>query len=180
MMNVNFFVKKKRNILPYIVGGVFILFLLLMALYFYFTYNNYQDQITEQNNWLDENTEKVVLARRIRQVDESATQAVTVQETLRDNQYPMNELSEELAAAVPSEEERITSFTITQPTQLNLTVENINVDEAQSIVENFEALPYVRGVQFLRADKQDIEEEDHRFELIIDLDPNHFPKEVAE
>lgn len=87
MMNVNFFVKKKRNILPYIVGGVFILFLLLMALYFYFTYNNYQDQITEQNNWLDENTEKVVLARRIRQVDESATQAVTVQETLRDNQY---------------------------------------------------------------------------------------------
>lgn len=180
MMNVNFFVKKKINILPYIAGGIFLLLLLLMSVYFSLTYNGLQNQIKEQNEWISQHTEEVVLARQIRQVDESTAQSTTVQETLRSAQYPMYAVAEELVAAVSGEENRVLTYSMSQSDQLNLTLENITPNQAQSIVGNFEELPYVETVQFLRADLQEQEEAQLRFEMIINLEPEAFPKEETE
>lgn len=70
MININFFEKEKTNILPYIVGGIFFLLLLLMGLYFFIVRGQLNSSIENNNHWLSENAEEVVLSRRISRVDQ--------------------------------------------------------------------------------------------------------------
>lgn len=48
MMNVNFFEKKKINLLPYIIGGFFIVFLVIIGIYLYLARINYQNVIDKK------------------------------------------------------------------------------------------------------------------------------------
>ena len=48
MMNVNFFEKKKINLLPYIIGGLFVVFLTIVGIYFYLARINSQNVIDEK------------------------------------------------------------------------------------------------------------------------------------
>ncbi len=180
MMNVNFFEKKQVNLLPYIVGGFFVLGLLLMGVYFYLARANYETTISEKNLWLSEHAEEVVLARRISRLDGLASESAVVQETLKEAQYPMYKLTTDLASAVPDETDRLVSFYITDPAQATFILENTQPTQAQAIVEELEEKVYVDGVQFLHAENLNPEENAMRFELIVDLNSENFPEEAAE
>lgn len=71
---------------------------------------------------------------------------------------------------VPNELEQIATFTLSDPSQVTLNVENTDAKAGQRIVENLEDLPYVTEVQFLHAETQGSEENKFRFEFIITLD----------
>ena len=169
MMNVNFFEKKKINLLPYILGVIFVVLLLLIAGYFYMARTNYEATIEEKNTWLSEHAEAVVLSRQISQLDGLANESVTVQENLKNNQFPMNALATDLAATVPNENERISSFHILDANQVTLILEHTAPTMAQTIVENLEEKPYVADVHFLHAENQNAEDNEARFEMIINL-----------
>lgn len=170
MINVNFFEKKKVNILPHIVGGVFLVSLVLMAGYFFVTRTGLEKTIKQNNEWMQAHAEEVALSRRISRVDDLIGESNKVQATISDNQYPMFAVAEGIAAVVPNELEQIATFTLSDPSQVTLNVENTDAKAGQRIVENLEDLPYVTEVQFLHAETQGSEENKFRFEFIITLD----------
>lgn len=180
MMQVNFFEKKKINLLPYILGGIFVLLLLLMSGSIYIVRTSYETTIEEKNTWLSENAEAVVLSRQISQLEGLANESITVQETLRQNQFPMNELATELAETVPNENDRIASFHILSDSQVTLILENTEPTMAQTIVENLEEKPYVDAVQFLHAENPNPEDNQVRFEMIVDLNIDNLLEEETE
>ena len=180
MINVNFFEKKKINILPYIVGGIFFITLLLMGIYFFITRSIYTNTIDDNNNWLSENAESVVLSRQINQLDRLATESDTVQETLQANQYPMDKIIVDIVSVIPNEAERIQSFHINSPNQITLRLEDTQSTMTQTIVEDLLLEDYVTGVQFLQAENSTIEDTQLRFEMIIDIDANNILGEETE
>lgn len=180
MININFFEKKKLNVLPYIIGGVFFLFLLLMGIYFFVTRAFYENTIDEKQTWLSDHAESVVLSRQINQLDRLATESDTVQETLQANQYPMDEIIVDIVSVIPNETERIQSFHLSNPNQIVLRLEDTQSTMAQTIVEDLLEKDYVIGVQFLQAENSTIEDTQFRFEMIIDIDANNLLEEDTE
>lgn len=180
MMNVNFFEKKTINILPYIVGGIFFLSLLLMAGYFLFAETYYENQIQEKNDWLSEQAEQVVLSREISRLDRLASDSDTVQQQLLDNRYPMDEIIIDVVSVIPDEVNRVQSFTLNSPTQISLVLDDTTTVMAQTIVEGLDEKDYVTDVQFLSAQNQNTEDSALRFEFIIDIDSGNIVKEETE
>lgn len=180
MMNVNFFEKKTINILPYIVGGIFILSLLLMAGYFLFTETYYENQIQEKNDWLSEHAEQVVLSREISRLDRLASDTDTVQQQLLDNRYPMDDIIIDVVTAIPDEVNRVQSFTLNSPTQISLVLDDTTTVMAQTIVEDLIERNYVTDVQFLSVQNQNTEDSGLRFEFIIDINSDNIVKEETE
>lgn len=180
MININFFEKKKTNILPYLVAGIFVLMLILMAIYFFFARMYFSDTVSDNNGWIEAETEEVVLSRQMNQLDQQYNEAIELQEGLKQNQYPMNKVTEEIAASVPDEAKRISSFQLEDSSQLTLVLENTKASVGLSIVEEIETLPYVTGVQFLHADNEGEKDKELRFELIVDLDESLMTEEEVE
>ena len=180
MRNLNFFEKKKLNLLPYIVGGVFFLSLLLMGVFFFITNKHYKNTIEENQAWLSDNAASVVLSRQIRQLDQLATETDTVQETLKAGRYPMNEIITDVVTVIPNEEERISSFNLSSPEQISIVLENTESTMAENIVRALFEKDYITDVQFLQATNTTIEDTQLRFELIINIDANRIVKEETE
>lgn len=180
MMNVNFFEKKKINLLPYIIGGFFVVLLAAIGIYLFLARTNYQNTIEEKNNWIMDNSEQVVLSREISQVIGVMNDSESTQEILRENQYPMFELTTDLASAVPNEQDRIVSFSLSGETQVTLVLENTEPSEALAIVENLEEKTYVDSVEFLSASTQSAGDSDMSFDFTIQINPDNFVEEETE
>lgn len=169
MININFFEKKETNILPYLVTGGFFLLLILMSVYFFFTRMYLNDVMVVKEEWINAHNEELVLSKQMNQYEQQYQETMDLQEKLKVAQYPMNKVSEEIAASVPDELTRISTLELLEPGQLTLTLENTEAIMAQEIVENIENLPYVTELQLLYAESQGEEDAQLRFELIVSL-----------
>lgn len=156
------------------------MFLAIIGIYFYLARINYQNVIDEKNNWLTDNSEQVVLSRRISQSIETYNESESTQEILKENQYPMYELTTDLASSVTNEQEQIVSFSLTAPTEVTLVLENTQPSEAQLIVEELAEKVYVDEVEFLSATTQEAGENDMRFDLTIQINPDNLVEEGTE
>ena len=179
-MNINFFEKKKVNILPYIAGGIFVFLLLMMGLYFFIVRTNYTKTIEESNQWMTANAEEVSLSREISELDQGYNQAVSAQQALIESQYPLYTLVNDLASLIPNELDRVSSFQMIGPDQVTLILEGTETTMGQTVVEAIEERPYVTQVQILRAQVQNEEETEFEFELIIDIDADAIEEEATE
>ncbi|HLR92103.1 MAG TPA: hypothetical protein VK048_03505 [Atopostipes sp.] len=180
MINVNFFERKKINILPYIAGGIFFLLLLIMGLYFFFIRMHHQQTIEDSHAWLDAHAEEVVLSRQMNRLDRLEKQSLDVQTQLRENQYLMDTIAEEISSVVPEEATRITSFTLAEPNQITLILEDTEATMAQTIVNDLMILPFTTNVQFLYAENQSAEDSQLSWELLIDITPDQNAWEVPQ
>lgn len=180
MINVNFFEKKEKNILPYIVVGGFLTLLLLMGIYFFFARMYLKDAAADKEDWIEEHAEEVVLSKRMSQLEEQYDETMELQTKLKEEQYPMYQVTVDIAESVPDEADRLTSFQLLESNQLTLSLENTDALMAQEIVENIESLPYIEGVQLLYAESQNEKDAERRFEIIVDLDESLIFKEEAE
>ena len=82
----------------------------------------------------------------------------------------MYQLTDKLAALIPEEDMRVTSFQLSETSeQVSLVLENTRTDEALAIITDLEAQPYVDVVQVLSANLQNQENEEFSFQLIIEL-----------
>ncbi|GEK89320.1 hypothetical protein SAMN04488100_11138 [Alkalibacterium putridalgicola] len=178
MIDINFFEKKQVNILPYILGGVFFLLLVLMGTYFYMTHSYYTGVQEDSNQWIQANGQDVALSRRIESVDRLADQSAGVQELLTDSQYPMGFVTDDIASVIPNETEQVSALQLTEANQIVLLLENTTVEEASSIITNFETLDYIERVQLLRLENQQNESNQFSFEMTLDLNEDVL-REVA-
>ncbi|SFC41495.1 hypothetical protein SAMN04488102_10691 [Alkalibacterium subtropicum] len=170
MIEVNFFEKKAINVLPYILAGIFFIFLGLIGTYFYYTHAAYSNLEQDNSQWIQVNAEEVGLSREIESLDELASQAAQVQENLDQARFPMVYVTEDLSAAVSNEGQQVASFQLNDADQAILLLENTEVTEAAAIIDDLEARSYVDRVQFLRLESQQAESDQFLFELTVDLD----------
>ncbi|GEK90609.1 hypothetical protein [Alkalibacterium kapii] len=169
MLNINFFEKKQVNVLPYVLAGVFLVLIVLMGIYFYFTQLYYNEAIEQDTAWVESNASDVALSRRIEQIDERTNQASSVQNTLTDTQFPMSYVTADLTNLIPEEENRVLSYQLSEADQIVLVLENTNVNEASSIINDFKDLNYIDRVQLLRLENQLNDSDQFLFELTLDL-----------
>ena len=182
MINVNFLRKKAKNILPALMAIVFLLGVGAIGAYIYFSRSAQDTELEQSKIWLEENAADIELSREILQVNQWISQAVDVQETLRQKQFPMNRLTENLASFIPNEDTRIASFQLSETSeQVAIVLENTGAVEALEIVNNLEAQPYVKAVQFLSTEAQGQGEVSQLqlFNLIIELDLPALEEEAA-
>ncbi len=181
MINVNFFRKEAKNILPLILLLIFLLGAGAIAAEVYLSRADYEAALKRDQTWLDQNSEKLNLSREMMQVDQWISQAVDVQNTLRQNQFPMNRLTEKLAALIPDEDARVTSFQLSEASgQVSILLQNTRTEEALAIISDLEAQPYVDKVQFLNAEQQNQATQEFSFQLIIELNLQALAEEDAE
>lgn len=169
MININFFEKKQVNILPYVLAGIFFVLLLLMGIYFYFTHMFYTESIQQDNEWIENHSSDVALSRRIEKIDLRTSQASAIQDTLTDSQFPMSYVSNDIASLIPDEESRVLSYQLSEADQIVLVLENVNVKEASSIINDFQEIDYIDRVQLLRLENQQTDKDQFLFELTLDL-----------
>lgn len=180
MININFFEKKETNILPYLVAGGFFLLLILMSVYFFFVRMHLQEATSDKEEWINAHVEEVVLSKKMNQFEQQYIETMELQAKLKVAQYPMHKVAKEIAASVPDELTRISTFQLSNPGQLTLTLENTEAIMAQEIVESIESLPYTTGLQLLYAESQSEEDGQLRFELIVGLNEELIDKEETE
>ncbi|NLW53633.1 MAG: hypothetical protein GXY99_01840 [Clostridiaceae bacterium] len=181
MINVNFFRKEAKNILPLILLVIFLLGAGAIAAQIYFSRAEHEAALKHDHTWLDNNTENLELSREMMQVDQWISQAVDVQNTLRKDQFPMNRLTENLASLIPDEDERVVSFQVSETSeQVSMVLVKTRTDEALAIIRDLEAQPYVDKVQFLNAEQQDQATQEFSFQFIIELNLQALAEEGAE
>lgn len=169
MIDINFFEKKSINVLPYILAGVFLIFLALGGTYLYLTRAYYTNVQQDRSEWISANAEEVALSRQIQQLDELANQSTQVQETLNQSQFPMVYVTEDLLSAVGSELDQVSTYQLSEGNQVILFLENTEVSEVSAMIEELETKAYVDRVQFLRLESQQTESDQYAFELTVDL-----------
>lgn len=182
MININFFRKEKKNILPVFLVLAFLVAAAGIAVQLYFARDSKEATLAQYQSLLQENVANVELSQEIMNVDQWVSQSVEVQNILLEKQFPMNYLTEDLASYIPDESSRVSSFQLAEGSdQVSIVLENTDTTEALKIVKNLEERPYINAVQFLSAEAQSEGEErpEHRFNLIIELNLEALLEEVA-
>lgn len=177
MININFFEKKKVNVLPYLMMVGFFLVLGALGAYFYLMQENYIEVEAENVAWIERETDNVLLSKQMQGVDRLTNESITTQETLVDQRYPMVYITKEIASQVPDESENVVSFQLTDPSQFTLTLENMTVDEGSQLVNVLEDFTYVSQVNYLRLENQT--DTDYMLELTIDMSEERLREVVS-
>ena len=82
---------------------------------------------------------------------------------------------------IPNETDRVSSFLLSEAAnQISLTMENTTTTQAQSIIEDLQEQHYIEDVEFLRAEDQNQDNDQYRFELFINLNMDGYAEEEAE
>lgn len=93
----------------------------------------------------------------------------------------MDTLTNEMMSFIPNETDRVSSFLLSEAAnQISLTMENTTTTQAQSIIEDLQEQRYIEDVEFLRAEDQNQDNDQYRFELFINLNMDGYAEEEAE
>lgn len=93
----------------------------------------------------------------------------------------MGTLTKEMMSFIPNETDRVSSFLLSEAAnQISLTMENTTTTQAQSIIEDLQEQHYIEDVEFLRAEDQNQDNDQYRFELFINLNMDGYAEEEAE
>lgn len=93
----------------------------------------------------------------------------------------MDTLTNEMMSFIPNETDRVSSFLLSEAAnQISLTMENTTTTQAQSIIEDLQEQHYIEDVEFLRAEDQNQDNDQYRFELFINLNMDGYAEEEAE
>ena len=93
----------------------------------------------------------------------------------------MDTLTNEMMSFIPNETDRVSSFLLSEAAnQISLTMENTTTSQAQSIIDDLQEQRYIEDVEFLRAEDQNQDNDQYRFELFINLNMDGYAEEEAE
>ena len=93
----------------------------------------------------------------------------------------MAKLTNDVMSFIPNETDRVSSFLLSEAAnQISLTMENTTTSQAQSIIDDLQEQRYIEDVEFLRAEDQNQENDQYRFELFINLNMDGYAEEEAE
>lgn len=170
MFEVNFFEKKQKNFLPYLISSIFLVLLLAVGIYFMLTYSHYQRQDKSNNNWLVEKQEAVALAQEMQEIVQLTNHVSLSQKMLQEEQYPMTEMTEDLISLVPNEEGTVRVFESSESNRVTFILENLTIDRISETFDAIKEQPYVDSVQMHRLENQHTPLETYLVEFAIMID----------
>lgn len=154
MFEVNFFEKKQRNFLPYVLSGIFLFLLVLVGVYFFSMQTYYANAEVRDLEWLQAEEEQLKISRQMQEYAQLTEQVAENKAAFETKQYPMAYVTKEILEQVPNAEQHMTIFNKNETNQITLVLEGLTVTEISEAVEKFRALVYVSDVQFIRMENQ--------------------------
>ncbi|SYZ79975.1 hypothetical protein [Trichococcus shcherbakoviae] len=177
MFEVNFFEKKQRNFLPYVLGGAFLFLLVLVGIYFFSAQAYYTKAEMRDQEWLQAEEEQLMVSRQMQEYAQLTEQVAENKATFEAKQYPMSYVTKAIVEQVPNGEQHVTILNKNETNQITLVLEGLTVTEISEIVEKFKALVYVSDVQFIRMENQ-LDGAGSTVELWLQLDEAALREEV--
>lgn len=178
MIEVNFFEKKAKNVLPQLMVLFFFVGVIAIGTYFFMMYGFYVTQYNQNNQIIEQRSEEVAFAREIQSVNQQAEQNNLAISTLESSQYPLVYLIEDILATISDSEEAIESFSLNDGSELLLLVNRALVEDSANLIVSLEALPYTSRVQMNRLENQ--QEEQYLIDLSITIDEAVLREEAGE
>ncbi|MCC5890792.1 MAG: hypothetical protein JJU01_09485 [Alkalibacterium sp.] len=169
MIEVNFFEKKARNVLPHLMVLFFFVGLIAISVYFFLLHGLYVNQNNQNTQVIQQQSEDVALAREMQSIDVLTEQNVQTISTLEDEQYPIVYLTDDITGMIPDSEEAVLSFELTDGTDVLIQLNQSVVEDSADLIVAFEALPYTSRVQMNRLEQQG-EEGEYLIELSLTID----------
>lgn len=152
MFEVNFFEKKQKNYLPHLLGAITFVILTGIGLYFVTWHASLVSKDEENKAWLVSQAEQVLVARQIRNYEQTTAQLNEEKSLFEDMQYPMATAAGLLVKRVPGGSGNIKSFNLSAENQLVLILENLSVLEIDETVLDFRNQDYVANVELIRVE----------------------------
>ena len=177
MFEVNFFEKKQRNFLPYVLGGAFLILLVLVGIYFFTAQAYYTKAEIRDQEWLQAEEEQLRVSRQMQEYAQLTDQVAENKATFEAKQYPMAFVTKAIIEQVPNGEQHVTIFNKNETNQITLVLEGLTVTEISEAVEKFKALDYVSDVQFISMENQ-LDGAGSTVELWLELDEAALREEV--
>lgn len=177
MFEVNFFEKKQRNLLPYLIGAGFLLLLILTGAYFFSMQAYYTRTETRNQEWLQTEKEQLLVSKQMQDYERLTEQAAENKAAFEALQYPMAYVMDAVTRQIPNREQQLTVFNKNETDQLTLVLDGLTVTEISETVEKFRGLPYVTEVHVIRLENQ-VDGAGATVELWLDLDEAALREEV--
>lgn len=177
MFEVNFFEKKQKNFLPYLISGVFLFLLLLVGIYFFSMQAYYTNGEKQNQEWLQNEADQLSVSRKIQEFDLLTQQVAGNKATLESMQYPMAYVTNAILEQVPNGEKQVSIFNKNETNQITLVLEGLTATELSDTVEKFKALSFVSTVHFIRVENQ-VEGAGSIVELWLEIDETALGEEV--
>ena len=177
MFEVNFFEKKQRNFLPFVLSGAFLFLFVLVGIYFISAQAYYTKAEIRDREWLQTEEEQLSISRQMQEYAQLTDRTAENKATFEAKQYPMAFVAKEIMAQVPISEQHVAIFNKNETNQITLVLEGLTVTEISETVEKFKALAYVSNVQLIRMENQ-VDGAGSTVELWLDLDEAALREEV--
>ena len=177
MFEVNFFEKKQRNFLPYVLSGSFLFLLVLVGVYFFTAQVYYANAEIRNQEWLQAEEDQLMVSRQIQEYAQLTEQVAENKATFEAKQYPMAYVTKVIIARAPNGEQHVTIFNKNATNQITLVLEGLTVTEISDAVEKFKALVYVSDVHFIRMENH-LDGAGSTVEIWLELDEAALREEV--
>lgn len=179
MIEINFFEKKARNVLPHLMIVFFFAGVMIVGIYFFLMHGLYVRQDQNSMQLLQQRSEEVSVARNMSRVDRAITMNEQAMTVLEANQYPLVYLTEDITGVIPDSEETVVTFTLNETNELMVQLDQSLVEESAELITDLEMLPYVTRVNMTRLENQG-EDAGHLIELTLDIDEQILKEEGGE
>lgn len=177
MFEVNFFEKKQRNFLPYVLGGAFLLLSVLVGIYFFSAQAYYTKAEIRDQEWLQAEEDQLRVTRQMQEYAQLTERTAENKATFEAKQYPMAFVTKAIMAQIPNGEQHLTIFNKNETNQITLVLDGLTVTEISEAVEKFKALAYVSDVHLIRMENQ-LDGAGSTVELWLELDEAVLREEV--
>ena len=104
MFEVNFFEKKQRNFLPYVLSGAFLFLLVLVGVYFFSAQAYYTKAEIRDREWLQTEEEQLRVSRQMQEYAQLTERTAENNATCEAKQHPMAFVVREIIGQVPIRE----------------------------------------------------------------------------
>ena len=177
MFEVNFFEKKQRNFLPFVLSGAFLFLFVLVGIYFISAQAYYTKAETSDREWLQAEAEQLRVSRQMQEYAQLTERTAENKATFEAKQYPMAYVTKAVMALVPNAEQHLTILNKNETNQITLVLDGLTVTEISETVEKFQALAYVSNVHLIRMENQ-LDGVGSTVELWLELDEAALREEV--
>lgn len=169
MIELNFFERKERNVLPHFMVLFFFVGVIVISIYFVIMHGVYTRQDASNLQILEQRSEQVALSREMEQIEQMTVQNNQAIVALENEHYPIVFLTEDIAGIISDDEEVVVSFQLTVTNEVLLQVDHNGIDDSSELIADLEQIPYISRVNLIRLEQQTQEEETVLIDLTLEL-----------
>ncbi|MCC5895804.1 MAG: hypothetical protein JJU16_10110 [Alkalibacterium sp.] len=180
MIEINFFERKEKNVLPHLMVLFFFVGIMAISIYFFMMHGLYTRQDASNHQMMQQRSEEVASSRELEQINRTTTQNSDAITALENDQYPIVFLAEDIARIIPEDEAVVVSFQLTETNEVLLQMDNTMIDDHSDLIAHFEQVSYITRVHLNRLEQQPEDDGQFIIDLTLDIDEGLLREGAAE